>query len=386
MHKRVSYLNIRTMKAPALEIIHLVAGKSSPEALNDVTKVIFDLATQQALAGRSVSVWSVDDDLSQFAIDKKFSVLAFKKQRRKFKLDQDLITAIEARKGQAVYHLHGGFIPVFYAISKFLASNNIPFVFTPHGAYNLVSLERSGFIKSLYTKFFERKLVERAAYIHCLGQSELEGVRAIYPQAKALLVPYGYAGEAALMATPDKNKFIIGYCGRLDIFTKGLDLLINAFAFVKQVHPGAELWIIGDSAERVQLHRQIVSRGLQEDVILWGKKSDEEKIKLLSKINMFIHPSRDEDLPVPVIEAASMGIPCVVSEASNIGVPVRNFDCGEVVDNPDENDLFKAIMNLHYRIDLDGIKVFSQKAREMVAQEYNWQKIISKYDCLYQTA
>src|SRR5205814_1175957 len=157
----------------------------------------------------------------------------------------------------------------------------------------------------------------------------------------------------------------------------------NAFAFVKQVNPGAELWIIGDSAEREQLQKRIQSRGLQNDVVMWGSKTGNEKMELLSKINMFVHPSRNEGLAFSVIEAASMGIPCVVSEATNIGITVRSFDCGEVVNNPDETALFNAIMNLQHRIRLDGLASFSAKAKEMVAREYNWNSIVLKFDSLY---
>lgn len=374
------------MKTSTGEIIHLTAGRTHASMMSDINKVVHQLATQQALAGRSVSVWTIAADNSEIIPDLPYKFRIFKKQNRKFNVDPLLIASLAEMKGKAIFHFHGGFIPEFFTISQQLHKEVSPFVFTPHGAYDRVSVDGMSFRKSLYFKFFEKKILERATYIHCLGKLEDAGLQALYPNSKVILVPYGFCRESLISAAPDKNKFILGFCGRLDIYTKGLDLLINAFAFVKQVNPRAELWIIGDSAERGQLHKQIHSRGLQNDVIMWGRKTGNEKVELLSKINMFVHPCRNEGLAFSVIEAASMGIPCVVSDATNIGRTVRVFDCGEIINRPDETALFNAIMNLHHRIKLDGPASFSAKAKEMVASEYNWNTIVLKFDSLYQVA
>lgn len=67
----------------------------------------------------------------------------------------------------------------------------------------------------------------------------------------------------------DGGKFIIGFVGRLDIYTKGLDMLINSFAaFAKEV-PQTELWILGDSDERATLESLIVNQGLFDKIILF---------------------------------------------------------------------------------------------------------------------
>ncbi|MEO6930052.1 MAG: glycosyltransferase family 4 protein [Chitinophagaceae bacterium] len=375
------------MKTPAGEIIHLVIAGTANPGMNDVNSVVHQLALQQALAGRLVSVWTIsanpgEEDTAPLPYDARI----FKKQDGKFKIDPDLTLAIGETKEGAIFHFHGGFVSAFFTISTRLHKESIPFVFTPHGAYDKVSVQGFGFMKSIHFKFFEKKILERATCIHCLGKTEDEGLQALYPNTKTIVVPYGFSSESSIQSAPDKNKFILGFCGRLDIYPKGLDLLVNAFAFVKQVNPRAQLWIIGDSAERDQLKRQIHSRGLQDDVIMWGSRSGEEKMELLSKINMFVHPSRTEGLAFSVIEAASMGIPCIVSEATTIGTTIRNFDCGEVVSNPDETDLFNAIMNLHHRIKLDGPASFSSKAKDMVAREYNWHSIVLRFDSLYEVA
>lgn len=45
-----------------MEIIHLILGKANPDRMNGVNKVVFQLASQQAAAGRKVAVWGITKD------------------------------------------------------------------------------------------------------------------------------------------------------------------------------------------------------------------------------------------------------------------------------------------------------------------------------------
>lgn len=368
------------------EIVHILPGYAGAGIQPEAYQVVYELATQQALAGRRVALWMIGKGNEFAACPGNVPSVVFEKQSRRFGLHPGLIAWVNELQGKAIFHLHGGCIPAFYAIAKLLQQRNIPFVFTPHGVYTSTSRGQTVLLRSLYMRFYETSLLRAASAIHCFGQSEIDSLNLFYPNQKTVLVPCGVSGASGGLMNPDKHKFILGFSGPLDIQAKGLDLLVNAFAFVKQVHPGAVLWIIGDSVQRKQLDRQISLRGLQNDVVFWGNKIGDEKRLLLSQLNIYVQPSRKEALPAGVLEAAFMGIPCVVTEATNIGSLVRNFDCGEVVNDPDETILFNAIMNLYHRIKLDGRAAFSEKAKNMVAKEYDWGLLVLKFDRLYQVA
>jgi glycosyltransferase involved in cell wall biosynthesis len=60
-------------------------------------------------------------------------------------------------------------------------------------------------------------------------------------------LPYGFETQnPALQLSNDGGKFIIGFVGRLDIYTKGLDLLIKAFEHLpKKYHKlSFGFWVI----------------------------------------------------------------------------------------------------------------------------------------------
>ena len=89
--------------------------------------------------------------------------------------------------------------------------------------------------------------------------NEIEGLKTIFPIRRYLQLPYGF--QAAPSDTNDtKNKpddFTIGFVGRLDIYTKGLDLLVNSFHKFLQHAPKSKLWIIGDSNQKEKLKSMI---------------------------------------------------------------------------------------------------------------------------------
>jgi glycosyltransferase involved in cell wall biosynthesis len=365
-----------------MEIIHVVLGKANPDRMNGVNKVVYQLATQQKNAGQNVSVWGITRDCTHNYPARVFETRLFKAYKNKFRLDPEFINALGDLKGKPVFHLHGGFNPIFFSVSKALHKSGIPFVFTPHGAYNKIAMEKSWLTKKLYMRLFEKHVIKTSASIHCLGNSEVAGTKTIYPKAKYELIPYGFESETGIMSIPDYHKFIIGFCGRIDIYTKGLDALIAAFGTIRKQIPQAELWIIGDSREKETLKRMIDRIG-STNITLWGSKYGAEKDDLIRQMHVFAHPSRNEGLPSSVLEAASMGVPCVVTTATNVGNTISKHGCGAVIDHTDANELSEAVIGIYQKIRTQGWKNISDAARTMVREEYNWNSILNRFDKLY---
>ncbi|MBK9994223.1 MAG: glycosyltransferase [Saprospiraceae bacterium] len=51
------------------------------------------------------------------------------------------------------------------------------------------------------------------------------------------------------------DSFTIGFVGRLDTYTKGLDLLVEAFYEFQKSQPNSKLWIIGDGEGRLFIEK-----------------------------------------------------------------------------------------------------------------------------------
>lgn len=368
-----------------MEIIHVILGKANPERMNGVNKVVYQLATKQAEAGKKVSVWGITKDPTHNYGERNFETRLFKAQKNPFSIDPELTKSIASKMGNAVFHIHGGWIPTFYSISKLLSNANISFVFTPHGAYNTIAIQKTKWLKKLYFYFFEKQLLKRAYKIHCIGQSEVDGLTAFYKTDKTILLPYGFERieKNPVLANKNETAFTIGFVGRLDIYTKGLDLLLEAFTKYLNLDTTARLWIIGDSNERSNLENLIKEKNISNQVSLWGSKFGKEKDELMHQLHVFTHPSRNEGLPSAVLEAASMGIPCIVSEATNMGDMIRTYNCGIVIKNNDADALFQAIIAMKEQWKHDKLAHSGSNAIHMVDTAFNWNMIVEKFDTLY---
>jgi glycosyltransferase involved in cell wall biosynthesis len=365
-----------------MEIIHIVLGKANPDRMNGVNKVVYQLATQQAEFGEKIAVWGITNDTKKNYAKRNFETRLFLKSSNPLSAPKEIEAAMIEKKGKAVFHIHGGWIPVFYSIGKLLFKHDFPYVFTPHGAYNTIAMERNFWVKKLYFKLFEKKILECATKIHCIGKSETVALHDLFRTKKTILVPYGFENNTEITLEKSKNESIVyGFVGRLDIYTKGLDTLIIAFKKHLIQNPTVKLWIIGDSNEKDKLNQMIIEKNIQNNVTLFGGKFGKEKEDLLNQMDVFIHPSRNEGLPTSVIEAASYGKPCIVTDATNIGDLIHQYQAGEMMMEQNSDQLEKSMEKLTtIWNNQEDFMVIRQNAIKMVKENFNWKKIIQEFN------
>lgn len=369
-----------------MQIVHIVLGKANPNRMNGVNKVVYQLASRQAEAGLQVAVWGITPDPVVNFEPRSFETRLFRASRHWFGIPEGFEDALKDLKSPTVFHVHGGWIPVFSQVSRLLKRYGLPFVFTPHGAYNRVAMRRSKWMKKLYFKWFEKSLLQNASRIHCLGESEIQGLKQIWPSAKTQLLPYGYETSGSEQ-TPSKLRnpiFTIGFIGRMDTYTKGLDLVIEALARLSANGLLFRCWMVGDGPGKAELEKEVSRLGLSANVQFWGSRFGEEKSQLLNGTDLFIHPSRNEGLPASVLEAAKAGVPVLISEATNLGTLVRHYQCGWVVPDEDSGALEKAILEARDLWELDLLLAKGSKGIRMVDTEFDWENLIPQYQTMYQ--
>ncbi|MCC5916114.1 MAG: glycosyltransferase family 4 protein [Cryomorphaceae bacterium] len=365
-----------------MEIVHLILGKANPDRLNGVNKVVYQLATEQAASGRNVEVWGITADVAHNYPDRNFTTRLFSKKRNPFGIDAALKTAILQKSG-AVFHLHGGWIPVYGTLGKFFAKHRIKYVLTPHGAYNVIAMERGQLRKKLYAQLFEKALLKNAHRIHCIGASEIIGLQMLKVEKDLILLPYGFTPTTQNEIDVVKNEaFTIGFVGRLDIHTKGLDMLLHAFNIFCKTRENTELWIIGDGDGRKFIEKFIAEKKL-ENVILFGKKFGEDKDALIAQMHVFAHPSRNEGLPSAVLEAAALGVPSLVTEATNVGTYITDYNAGISVPNSRVPDLVLGLEQMAQMYEDGQGDDLREQSKKMIAKAFSWPIIVEQMDKLY---
>lgn len=70
--------------------------------------------------------------------------------------------------------------------------------------------------------------------------------------------------------------------------------------------------LIGDGKLREEIINKIKKLGLEESVLILGKRDDADK--LIQAMDIFVFPSRFEGLPVALIETQASGLKCIVAD------------------------------------------------------------------------
>jgi colanic acid/amylovoran biosynthesis glycosyltransferase len=118
--------------------------------------------------------------------------------------------------------------------------------------------------------------------------------------------------------------------GRLLAF-KGVAEVVETFAQVRRVHPGATLVILGDGPERHRLEARVRELGLEEAVCFRGHVSQEAVFEEMAQAEVFLFLSRSERLPNVVKEAMLCGCLCVTTATVGIREVVPDDRYGYVV-------------------------------------------------------
>lgn len=125
---------------------------------------------------------------------------------------------------------------------------------------------------------------------------------------------------------------------------KGHLLLIEAFAAVYSVHPGARLVLAGDGPMRAALEDRIAQLKLEQAVRITGWVTSDQVRKELRGARALVHPSFTEGLPVVIMEAMAERRPVISTYIAGIPELVKEGQTGWLVPAGQIKDLTQAML------------------------------------------
>lgn len=370
-----------------MRIIHVVLGKANPERMNGVNKVTHFLANAQHELGHQVEIWGLTKTPDATVYTRPFPTRLFMAQPFYRDLHPDLLRAIYEEPSDSVFHIHGAFIPDFYLLTRLLKKCKLRYVYTPHGAFNKVALAKNRWLKKLYFHQRERCILADAHRVHFPGRSEYDHIGIIIPLKNKILIPNGQDFRELNFEYQELQAGVhpvFGFCGRLDIYYKGLDLLIEGFSrYVKHGGEG-ELWLIGDGPDREKLENQSRQLHMVERVKFMGALYGKDKLNRIANMDFFCHPSRSEGSPTAVLEAAALGKPVMVSTATNAGDEVERCRCGIHLPQNTAEGIEHALFRFQKEYQNQQHLESGERAKTMICQEFNWLSIARRHLESYQ--
>jgi glycosyltransferase involved in cell wall biosynthesis len=129
---------------------------------------------------------------------------------------------------------------------------------------------------------------------------------------------------------------VVGTVGRL-AEVKRQDVLIRAFARLRQAIPESHLVLVGDGPLISELGSLASQLGLDGCVHFAGYQS--EPGRFLRAMDVFALTSRSEGMPLTVLEAWAMGLPVITSRVGGLPELIREGETGLMFDFGDEEAL-----------------------------------------------
>ncbi|PKM96279.1 MAG: glycosyltransferase family 1 protein [Firmicutes bacterium HGW-Firmicutes-1] len=174
-----------------------------------------------------------------------------------------------------------------------------------------------------------------------------------------------------------KSDFILTFAGELS-YRKHQDLLINAISCVKENIAGIKLLLAGEGCFYDQYKDQIIKLGLEEYVFLLGKRNDIVDLMMLSDVA--VSSSRQEGLPVNVMEGIATGLPMIVTDCRGNRDLVKNNENGYIIGIENTQDFCDAILKL-YDSPIDRMR-FANNNIEII-KKYSIENTIKEMAVIY---
>jgi len=202
---------------------------------------------------------------------------------------------------------------------------------------------------------------------------------------ESVVLPHGVSEQylkTPSMANHFRSKYgvqgrVIAYVGRIHP-TKGLDLLIRAFAEVAKKESDVTLVIAGKGDVRYlkKCMKLVRVLGLENRVKYLGYISEEDKIGLIDSSEFVVIPSRHagENYSIVVDEVKARGKPLVVTNYGALPHRIINLVEGIVVNA----DIHSLARGLHYALQ-------NQYSFRITSRPLTWKEVADKLLNLYQS-
>jgi len=382
-----------------LKVLYLVQFFIPAWRFGGVVQLAYNIAKGMAQRGHEVTVFSTDAFEPGRRIEEKKNMIdgieifyfkninnylaskhriiqpkSLKKQLRKHIQDYDVIHLLD------IYS-----ISTFWAY-KYSRKWNVPLFITTSGVLSDYSQKNKGFLKKIFNIFLKKTLLNAEAVI-VQTESEKKDCEKLGIKNLNLIKPGINLTEYNNL--PSRNifrekynlkddDFCILFLGRIHE-VKGIKFLIDAICQIRNLK--VFLIIVGSKNDYLDhLFKNIQNFDMNNQIILTGWVSEEEKFEAYMGADIYCLPSLYDCAPITILEACACGLP-IITTTSNGLFEIARDGAGLVVDPGDSDALRNAILELTN--DRDTMKQLGNKGRKIVQDDFDWDNKLKELEQLY---
>jgi glycosyltransferase involved in cell wall biosynthesis len=383
-----------------MKIAHFLLGRCNPESANGIDKTVYHLSKAEASLGHEVRVHSLTSkppipipgvQVASYAPEHKSPGFVPERindwfvARSPLNLPSALVRDVMNWEPDLL-QLHFVQIPQNLVLAGRARKRGIDYCVTLNGGLNEGAQRRHRALKKLFRLAFERRYLERAAFIHAVSPEEVASTRRLGISNTFVIAPNGI-DFSELPVTTDRSvlrqrfpqldgRTVLSFVGRLDPYQKGLDSLLRALARLDRENLG--LLLVGPDWRGKKRELQNMARDLEisDRVCFAGPVFGQDKWDLLAGSDLFVHPSTWEGLSFSVLEAAAMGLPLLLSTAAD-PMGVLEARGAAIVVEPGADTVLEGLRRFIEMADVD-LQSMGSKARETIRMEFSWERTVEK--------
>lgn len=178
------------------------------------------------------------------------------------------------------------------------------------------------------------------------------------------------------------NEYKVPYrlcCTGTISFRKGQRTIIEALSRLPEsLRDQVHVDLLGDGAERASLEQYVAQQNLSRQVRFLGKVPNLDVYKVLAENNIYILMSKNEGLPISIIEAMRAGLPIISTKVSGIPELVDEGVNGFLL-NPDVEEL----VDLLQRLPEYDWEQMGQNSRKRFEDEFTFERMEREFCEMY---
>lgn len=283
---------------------------------------------------------------------------------------------LEFLKSYNIVIFHSTYIVEHVKIARMLKINEIPYVIVPRGGFTKGAKHIKKWKKKIGDFLVFKRFFNSPNSIQFL--SRVEKNESVHRTDFDFILPNGISIPKIKKNGSSGGNINIVFIGRLDIYHKGLDLLVDAVCLIKNKleaeNVSIDLYGPDVRNSKQELTQLIVSNKIDNIIKINESIFSEEKTKVLCNADIFIQTSRFEGLPMGILEALSYGLPCILTPGTNLSKEVKDYTAGiEVM--PEPKSISTGILTMID--DMKNDKLLTENAIAL-ASNYSWESIAKK--------
>ncbi len=364
-------------------------------------KLVYDTSKELSKRGHTVTVYTSDayNATERMPEEKKitdFRIHYFRNLSNMlaFKANAYLPVALFFRVPFELYqfdviHLHDFYIAANVWVTMWARIYKIPYILSVHGCLEDERRQQKSLFKNVFLRLFGISMLRHAKRLIATSENE-EKAFGSFGIHKSDIVRIGHGVNKSEFETDEtvtqcrnklkipQNSFVFTFVGRLH-YIKGLDLLLEAFSAMKEKN--TFLVIAGSDEGFLSTIKKIIkNKKLSKRVLLLGPTTGEAKARLFKASNVFVYPSRSEGFSLGILEAASVGLPLLITKDCHFD-EVKKAKTGVVVDT-NSKALIDGLKEI-YSLTEDERQEMGHRAANLIVKKYSMHAIGNQLEKLY---